>query len=155
MPLDFDPIYHTETMVKILREQGSTQYAMELAEAILRAQPQHEGVAKILEEIKEEVRKNFEKFRNSGRVAETGTAETSESTEGAADTVAASAPSPAEACEPRMIREFAENLEEIDAPVLVSEKEKPEEKKNRKISQLQCLLEKIRSYRKNYEVRQA
>lgn len=67
MALDFDPIYHTEAMVKILREQGSTQYAMELAESILKTNPNHAGVAKVLEELREEARKNFERFKNSGR----------------------------------------------------------------------------------------
>lgn len=70
MPIDFDPVFHTETMVQILREQGSTQYAMELAELILQKNPQHEGVRRILEELREEARRAFERFKSGGRSAE-------------------------------------------------------------------------------------
>lgn len=70
MPIDFDPVFHTETMVKILREQGSTQYAMELAELILQKNPQHEGVRRILEELREEARRAFERFKSGGRSSE-------------------------------------------------------------------------------------
>lgn len=70
MPIDFDPVFHTETMVKILREQGSTQYAMELAELILQKNPQHEGVRRILEELREEARRAFERFKSGGRSPE-------------------------------------------------------------------------------------
>lgn len=72
MPIDFDPVFHTETMVQILREQGSTQYAMELAELILQKNPQHEGVRRILEELREEARRAFERFKSGGRSAEAG-----------------------------------------------------------------------------------
>jgi hypothetical protein len=67
MSLDFDPIYHTVTMVKILRDQGSTQFAMELAQEILKTTPNNQSVAAILEELKEEAKKTFERFKNSGR----------------------------------------------------------------------------------------
>ncbi len=67
MPLDLDPIYHTETMVKILREQGSAQYALELAEKILKNNPTQESVKKIWGELKEDMRKAFERFRQGGR----------------------------------------------------------------------------------------
>lgn len=69
MPLDLHPIYHTETMVKILREQGSPQLATELAEKVLQRSPGHEQVAKILAELREEARLAFERFKNSGRAA--------------------------------------------------------------------------------------
>jgi len=70
MPIDFDPVFHTETMVKILREQGSTQYAMELAELILQKNPEHQGVQKLLEELREDARRAFERFKSGGRVPE-------------------------------------------------------------------------------------
>lgn len=70
MPIDFPPVFHTATMVKILREQGSTQYAMELAELILRDRPDHEGVRKLFDEMKEEARRNFERFKTGGRAPE-------------------------------------------------------------------------------------
>lgn len=67
MALDFDPIYHTETMVKILREQGSTLHAMELAEKILERDPGNASVRSILEELKTEARASFERFRQAGK----------------------------------------------------------------------------------------
>ena len=70
MALEIDPIYHTETMVRILREQGSSLYAMELAEKILAKNPGHENVRQLLEEMKEEARASFERFRQAGRVEE-------------------------------------------------------------------------------------
>lgn len=70
MSLDFDPIFYTETMVRILREQGSTQHAMELAELILQREPGHQAVAQILEELRDEARQAFERFKNSGRPGE-------------------------------------------------------------------------------------
>ncbi len=72
MVLELDSIYHTETMVKILREQGHTQLAMELAETLLKEKGYNENVARILEELKEEARRAFERFKNSGRVGEKG-----------------------------------------------------------------------------------
>jgi len=63
MALDLDPIFQTETMVKILREQGSNLYAMELAESILKKDPLNGSVKKILEELKAEARQAFERFR--------------------------------------------------------------------------------------------
>ncbi|MCC6271908.1 MAG: hypothetical protein IT572_00450 [Deltaproteobacteria bacterium] len=89
MPIDFDPVFHTETMVKILREQGSTQYAMELAELILQKNPQHEGVRRILEELREEARRAFERFKSGGRGPETSASSEPESEEAAVDTEAA------------------------------------------------------------------
>lgn len=70
MALDLHPLYHTETMVRILREQGSSLYAMELAEIILAKQPEHRAVAQLLDEMKEESRASFERFRQAGRVEE-------------------------------------------------------------------------------------
>jgi hypothetical protein len=66
MPLDIDPIYYTETMVKILRDQGSTLSAMELCEKILEQDPGHQGIRQILEELKGEARASFDRFRSSG-----------------------------------------------------------------------------------------
>jgi hypothetical protein len=67
MPLDLNPVYHTETMVQILREQGSTQYALELTEKILQKNPGKESVKKIWNELKDDMRKAFERFRQGGR----------------------------------------------------------------------------------------
>ncbi len=67
MTVDFDPLFCTETMVKILRDQGHNLRAIALAEIILKKNPQNESVQKILDEIKEDQRKAFERFRNSGR----------------------------------------------------------------------------------------
>jgi len=85
MPIDFDPVFHTETMVKILREQGSTQYAMELAELILQKNPQHEGVRRILEELREEARRAFERFKSGGRSPEASGTSASEDEEAAVE----------------------------------------------------------------------
>jgi hypothetical protein len=70
MPIDFPPIFYTATMVKILREQGSSQYAIELAELILRERPDHEEVRKLLDEMKEEARRVFERFKTAGKTPE-------------------------------------------------------------------------------------
>lgn len=66
MPVDFPPIFYTATMVKILREQGSSQYAMELAELILRERPDHEEVRQLMAEMKEEARRAFDRFKSGG-----------------------------------------------------------------------------------------
>ena len=68
MPIDFPPIFQTATMVKILREQGSSQYAMELAELILQERPDHQEVRQLLDEMKEEARKAFERFKAGGKI---------------------------------------------------------------------------------------
>ena len=70
MPLDIDPIFHTETMVRILREQGSTLYAMELAELIMAKDPKNDSVAQILEELKGDARSSFERFQKGGQAAQ-------------------------------------------------------------------------------------
>ncbi|MCP5468297.1 MAG: hypothetical protein H7A32_03420 [Deltaproteobacteria bacterium] len=67
MSLEIDEVFYTETMVNILRQQGSKQKAMELAKMILEKKPEHHGVKKILEELEEEARLAFERFVNSGR----------------------------------------------------------------------------------------
>lgn len=66
MALDFDSIYHTLTMVKILKDQGSTLTAMELAEKILEKDPQNQKVREILEALKTEARASFDRFRQAG-----------------------------------------------------------------------------------------
>lgn len=71
MPLELDPVYHTLTLVKILRDQGSTVTAMELCQKILEKDPAHEGVRQILEDLKGEARASFERFRSSGKPEET------------------------------------------------------------------------------------
>ena len=70
MALDLDPIYYTSTMVKILREQGCSQHAMELGELILAEKGPNETVETILAELKEEAKRAFERFKNSGRASE-------------------------------------------------------------------------------------
>ncbi len=67
MSLEIHEVFYTETMVDILRQQGSKQKAMELAKKILEKNPQHDGVKKILDELEEEARLAFERFVNSGR----------------------------------------------------------------------------------------
>ena len=67
MPLDFDPIYHTETMVRILWDQGSTLHAMELAEKILEREPDNASVRAILDELKSEAKASFNRFRKVGK----------------------------------------------------------------------------------------
>ena len=69
MGLDLDPFYYTETMVRILREQGHTQLAMELAELILEKNGEHPGVRALFEELKTDARRAFERFKNSGRAS--------------------------------------------------------------------------------------
>jgi hypothetical protein len=67
MAIELDPLYQTETMVKIYREQGSSLHAMELAEIILEKDPGNDSVRGILNELKEEARISFERFRQAGR----------------------------------------------------------------------------------------
>lgn len=69
MALDLQPAYHTETMVKILRDQGAVGLAMELAESMLQSMeefPKRISVEKLLYEMKEEKRISFERFRQAG-----------------------------------------------------------------------------------------
>jgi predicted Zn-dependent protease len=66
MSLDLDPIFYTETMVKLLREQGSNPSAIELAEKILEKDPNNESVAKLLADMKEEARLAFDRFQKGG-----------------------------------------------------------------------------------------
>jgi len=67
MGLDLDPYYYTETMVRILRDQGHSQHAMELAELILEKNGENAAVRTLLGEMKTEARRVFERFKNSGR----------------------------------------------------------------------------------------
>jgi len=67
MPIDFPPVFYTATMVKILREQGSSQLAIELAELILKEKPEHEEVRRLLEEMREDARRAFERFKSAGK----------------------------------------------------------------------------------------
>ncbi len=67
MAFEIDPFYHTESMVRILREQGSTQHAAELARSILAKDPHHQGVRALLEQLETEAREAFERFRQAGR----------------------------------------------------------------------------------------
>jgi hypothetical protein len=127
MSLDFDPIYHTETMVKILCEQGHTQHAMELAEAILQVNPGHTAVAKILEELKEEARRNFERFKKTGRSIESDEADT--------PFVAVPMTPPPE--EP--------------VPLTLVKGGPSRDMRQEKISRLQRLLRRVQKHKKNYE----
>ncbi len=67
MAFEIDPLYHTESMVRILRDQGSTQHAAELARSILAKDPSHEGVKALLAQLEAEAREAFERFRQAGR----------------------------------------------------------------------------------------
>lgn len=70
MALEIDPLYQTATMVRILREQGCSQHAMELSEQILAEKGPNAAVEQILAELKEEARRAFERFKNGGRPSE-------------------------------------------------------------------------------------
>lgn len=67
MTLDLDPMYHTESMVNILRQQGCTQKASELAKIILAKDPNNQSVRQILIELEEQSRLAFERFLHSSR----------------------------------------------------------------------------------------
>ncbi|HCU24878.1 MAG TPA: hypothetical protein DF383_07665 [Deltaproteobacteria bacterium] len=153
MPLDLDPVYHTETMVKILREQGSPQLAMELAESILQKQPDHAGVQAVLEELKVEARQAFERFKNSGRPAGdvvSSPSEESEDSSAPSEEVSAESPIPdeisAEAAERLEIEEdLAPRLSLVPALVrLPSFRE-------RKIERLKALLCRIELNRRHVD----
>jgi hypothetical protein len=159
MPLDFDPVFHTETMVKILREQGSTQYAMELAELILQKNPDHAGVRRILEELREEARRAFERFKNSGRPAEPASeAVAAESMElGGAVAEPPAQPGLDEAEMESSAPEFAAELEAVDAAVEVDGEPlhltlvpppPPLSRREAKVRRLQALLSRVQSARK-------
>lgn len=113
MPIDFDPVFHTETMVKILREQGSTQYATELAELILQKNPDHQGVRQILEELREDARRAFERFKSGGR-STAATDEAELDSEGEPQEPAAEeefSTAAAETCETEIVCEVSESIE--------------------------------------------
>ena len=154
MPIDFDPVFHTETMVKILREQGSTQYAMELAELILEKNPQQEGVRRILEELREEARRNFERFKSGGRNIETGAAVAEERVEPVdAVTVDPEADSetptesPAEEVSSILAAKEEPGLSEPARLTLVPSPQ-PRSGREAKILRLQALLRRVQSLRK-------
>lgn len=66
MALELPPTYHTETMVHILKGQGSTGLAMKLAEQIINTQPKSDSVKNLLSEMKAEAKASFERFRRAG-----------------------------------------------------------------------------------------
>ncbi len=70
MALKLDPLYHTETMLRILMDQGSTLYAMELAEKIIEKDPDNTSVREILEDLKARARASFDRFRQGGKKEE-------------------------------------------------------------------------------------
>ena len=152
MPIDFDPVFHTEAMVKILREQGSTQYAMELAELILEKNPQQEGVRRILEELREEARRNFERFKSGGRSGETGAAAAEEMAD-SSEAVAAdpeadlviSSESPTEANPSTLAGEDAGQPEAARLTLVPSPP--PPSGREAKILRLQALLRRVQSLR--------
>lgn len=171
MPIDFDPVFHTETMVKILREQGSTQYAMELAELILQKNPEHQGVRKLLEELREDARRAFERFKSGGRIPESEavrveTVEVPEAEAAVAEPEVAfseiealpiaepeAPPEPALVDRPveRVVEEILHEpvrLTLVPSPVRVSSREK-------KIQRLQSMLARVQILRKAADASQA
>ncbi|MCB1214693.1 MAG: hypothetical protein KDK66_04375 [Deltaproteobacteria bacterium] len=64
---ELDPLYHTESMVKLLKEQGSPQLARDLAKKILEKNPHLDSVRTLLSQLEEEAEANFEKFLQKGR----------------------------------------------------------------------------------------
>lgn len=52
MSFDLDPVFQTETMVKILHEQGQTHFATKVCEKILTLQPENQKIRSLLEGIK-------------------------------------------------------------------------------------------------------
>ncbi|MFO1464650.1 MAG: hypothetical protein U1F66_12820 [bacterium] len=175
MPLDFDPVFHTETMVKILRDQGSTQYAMELAELILQKNPQHEGVRRILEELREEARRAFERFKSAGRPAEGGAAVLTEETpelsqssallEEVSQASVVEAPEPAIDAGPANLVSDAAGAELPEAAAPASDPEPvrltlvppppPLSRRQAKIRRLEALLRRVQLFRKGADASQA
>ena len=136
MALDFDPIYHTETMVKILREQGSTLHAMELAEKILEREPENQSVRQILQELKAEARASFERFRKAGNTEKGAAREESELIQ------------EGEVVELERVSEKKSEPEaEIEA--LSPSVEKPDPR-IRKIQVLEGLLTRVQNYRRQH-----
>ncbi len=52
MSFELDPVFHTETMVKILHAQGQVYYATKLCEEIIRKNPENPQMRHLLEGIK-------------------------------------------------------------------------------------------------------
>jgi len=162
--MDIDPIYHTETMLKILREQGHSQHAMELAELILREKPEHEGVRVILGELKEDARRAFERFKSGGRPQETAPDESEEipSAEVSPGTIEQDvAPEPSEGFEfleeaPHLSIVANVSVDQAEIPTEIFEEAQVEtvlleSPRQKKIQFLQNLLRRIGRSRQSHE----
>lgn len=166
MPIDFHPLFHTATMVKILREQGSTQYAMELAELILRDRPDHEEVRKLHEELKEEARRTFERFKAGGKASEAPAAPETPSVEAPFDLGGQAQPFDDEITREFKMPDFGDMTDPaIHDPIVELESsrdsahltllESPEsalDPRDRKIQKLETLLGRVQDWRKGLDV---
>jgi hypothetical protein len=52
MSFELDPLFHTETMVKILQNQGYLQHAAKICEKILAREPDHRNVRDLLDQMR-------------------------------------------------------------------------------------------------------
>lgn len=142
MTLDLDPIFYTETMVKILQEQGSTLYAMELAEKILEQNPGNESVRNILKKLKEEAKSSFDRFRQAGH---------SYSKEASNNGQKGSSPS---ALEDTKKSKATFEVKALDrAPKAQAIGRQHSEARTIKIKKLEGYLSKLQRYRKSHEAR--
>ncbi len=65
--MEFNNVYHTKTMVEILRNQGHMNLALKLTEQILASQSENIDILQMNLEIKEEIKRSFEKFKRAGQ----------------------------------------------------------------------------------------
>lgn len=65
--MEFNKVYHTKAMVEILRNQGHMNLALKLTEQILVAQSDNPDILQMNQEIKEEIKRSFEKFKRAGQ----------------------------------------------------------------------------------------
>ncbi len=163
MPVDFPPIFYTATMVKILREQGSSQYAMELAELILRERPDHEEVRQLLAEMKEEQRRVFERFKSGGGGGGNKIQE-APSVEAPFDLGGARPAQDDEVTREYKITDFGDLTDpafhdpivELDSPrenahLTLVENPEPASPRERKIQKLESLLSRVQEWRKGLD----
>ena len=69
MAVQIHPTYHTLSMLKLLRAQGSTQIAVDLAEQMLRQDPQNAALAELHEALKRELEAAFARFQEGAQRA--------------------------------------------------------------------------------------
>lgn len=62
MAFELPKVYHTKSMVELLKNQGHNHLAMGLAEKILAEHPGHQQVASIYESMKDELKNSWAKM---------------------------------------------------------------------------------------------